>query len=796
MLDLYACEKLCYFVAEKKDRYYWKHEMVENEERKISFGLKSMKSLSRFRKKRRDMHFYHLDNTENLSWKIKLSYCAPTLSTLPIVLLLAVYGTQFYETLGANLAYISFFIALARSFDVVSDPLMSYLTDSFRSKYGRRRPFIITGCWLYSIFMVLLLSPPRLSSVGLSMWFGFFYVLFFLASTYTNIPYDALGPELTDNYEDRSRLFFVSGLFDGFGALIAIIFPVSLSNYINFTTVCPDALKSCYSTTGIGTACHTTAGTEDFATYSIGKLDALLYNVTNCNQVITSQGEVNTQAGCIEGVHCFCQCALNCSTNCKLDNERRAYNYVGIFFGLWYTATMVNCFLQIRERGQIKKESEENKKEEMPAPPMVPSMLNTLKNHPFKKLLPAWACDAVVNGIIASMMTYFVRYVIRPEYSDGCIGRSTESWKCNSQYVLGASVTMLLFVAFLSTPIWLFVNQKVGKRKAWLLWSFTMALTNILFIFVGQGDVMPCIIITGINGLPFGAKFLADAILSDIIDYDEFLSGARSEATYTMFKSFLPKIGAIPASAIPIALLNSFGHVAPIDGVIQRQPAFIETYVRLVAVIIPTTISIIGFVIKLQFPFKDKAQVDMISEGVGKHLLKQSGIDPVTRNEIAYIAVTPEEQGEIYRLDYFPSTAFVENYALQAEQSINGKENPANVLLVKKMKFQFTTGLCCLFVSMLISFFTFSLMSDAQLSFVPVLAIIAVGVSFTSSGFCYLRYLAAQDLAKRPPTMAILQLAIEQRRNVEQTHQRTSTASKSIQVRPKNSTPTETSDPQ
>lgn len=47
-------------------------------------------------------------------------------------------------------------------------------------------------------------------------------------NTYSNIPYDALGPELTDNYEDRSRLFFISGLFDGFGTILTVTTPVGL----------------------------------------------------------------------------------------------------------------------------------------------------------------------------------------------------------------------------------------------------------------------------------------------------------------------------------------------------------------------------------------------------------------------------------------------------------------------------------------------------------------------------------------------------------------------------------------
>ena len=50
---------------------------------------------------------------------------------------------------------------------------------------------------------------------------------------------------------------------------------------------------------------------------------------------------------------------------------------------------------------------------------MVPSLLNTFNNKPFAMLLPAWAFDNIANAIIASMMTYYVRYIIKPEYSNG-----------------------------------------------------------------------------------------------------------------------------------------------------------------------------------------------------------------------------------------------------------------------------------------------------------------------------------------------------------------------------------------
>merc|ERR1719236_116131 len=102
-----------------------------------------------------------------------------------------------------------------------------------------------------------------------------------------------------------------------------------------------------------------------------------------------------------------------------------------------------------------------------------------------------------------------------------------------------------------------------------------MAVTVPLWVVCHQsmkGGVEYFLFASAMNGAPLGAKFLADAVLADIIDYDEFLTGSRREATYTMFKSFLPKIMAIPSMAIPISLMNAIGHVPPKNGMIQEQP--------------------------------------------------------------------------------------------------------------------------------------------------------------------------------------------------------------------------------
>jgi Na+/melibiose symporter-like transporter len=176
-------------------------------------------------KLRRHAHYKQISlQGGRLSKKIRVSYGAPTLvhqTAAPTVIQL--YALVFYEALGMTLATQAAIMAIARSLDVITDPSMSYITDNFQSKHGRRRPFIITGCWVYSIALVLLMTPglgAELSPGLLNTWFACTYIFFFLSSTYCAIPYDALGPELTDNYDDRNELFMFSNLFSLAGTLV------------------------------------------------------------------------------------------------------------------------------------------------------------------------------------------------------------------------------------------------------------------------------------------------------------------------------------------------------------------------------------------------------------------------------------------------------------------------------------------------------------------------------------------------------------------------------------------------
>ena len=67
----------------------------------------------------------------------------------------------------------------------VSDPVMAFVTDSVRSPMGRRRPFLATGCVPYAVLLLFLMYPAAGVGAGLPVYFGCFYIFFYLANTYT-----------------------------------------------------------------------------------------------------------------------------------------------------------------------------------------------------------------------------------------------------------------------------------------------------------------------------------------------------------------------------------------------------------------------------------------------------------------------------------------------------------------------------------------------------------------------------------------------------------------------------------
>lgn len=112
--------------------------------------------------------------------------------------------------LGMNPALVGLLGALPRAFDAMIDPVMGYVSDTTRSRWGRRRPYIFVGAITSGLALIALWSLP--GGQGERFYFWWFLVgslVFYVAYTVFAAPWVALGYELTPDYHERTRLMGV-----------------------------------------------------------------------------------------------------------------------------------------------------------------------------------------------------------------------------------------------------------------------------------------------------------------------------------------------------------------------------------------------------------------------------------------------------------------------------------------------------------------------------------------------------------------------------------------------------------
>jgi len=125
--------------------------------------------------------------------------------------------------LGMSLAMVGTILMLARFTDVLTDPIMGEISDRWRTRFGRRRPWLLVGMPIMMLGVYKLFIPP--ADVGI--WYFLIYLtLFFVGSTMIALPHRAWGAELSTDYHQRSRVtasreFFVLG-----GLMLAALVPM------------------------------------------------------------------------------------------------------------------------------------------------------------------------------------------------------------------------------------------------------------------------------------------------------------------------------------------------------------------------------------------------------------------------------------------------------------------------------------------------------------------------------------------------------------------------------------------
>jgi GPH family glycoside/pentoside/hexuronide:cation symporter len=213
-------------------------------------------------------------------------------------------------------------------------------------------------------------------------------------------------------------------------------------------------------------------------------------------------------------------------------------------------------------------------------PAFAPGSLKSIvRNRPFLILLTAYTIGAFGSNLPATLILYYVQYVLQSSRAD---------------------LFLLIYFAsgILLLPVWIRISKRIGKKNAWLA---SIAVNTCAFsgvYFLGVGDEWAYAVRVAVSGMGFGTTLaLPSAIQADVIDYDEFLTDRRKEGWYIGIWSVIKKLAAAVGVGAGLTLLGMSGY-APGK---EQSPEFVQS-LKVLYALVPSACNAVAFAIALTFP--------------------------------------------------------------------------------------------------------------------------------------------------------------------------------------------------
>ncbi len=135
-------------------------------------------------------------------------------------------------------------LLVVKIWDAVNDPFMGWLTDRTVSRHGRRRPWLLYGALPFGLMFAVQWVVPPFGDAGKFIFYLIVALLFDTAFTVVNVPYTALTPELTRDYDERTSLNSFRFAFSiGGGLIAAVLHPIVVNSFCADAQACQGAAQ-------------------------------------------------------------------------------------------------------------------------------------------------------------------------------------------------------------------------------------------------------------------------------------------------------------------------------------------------------------------------------------------------------------------------------------------------------------------------------------------------------------------------------------------------------------------------
>ena len=153
----------------------------------------------------------HTAHTTKVHMGQKIAFGFGMLANQMFPAILGIFMVVLVQDLGFPGWMWSLIYFFPRIFDSITDPIMGFISDNTKSKWGRRRQYVFFGGLLMGIAYIFMWQLFKENSLNFNFWYFFFWsVIFYLGLTLFSVPYVAMGYEMSDDFHERTSIMAIA----------------------------------------------------------------------------------------------------------------------------------------------------------------------------------------------------------------------------------------------------------------------------------------------------------------------------------------------------------------------------------------------------------------------------------------------------------------------------------------------------------------------------------------------------------------------------------------------------------
>lgn len=508
-----------------------------------------------------------------LSFWTKLAFGAgdlgPAMTANVLVFFLLFFFTQ---VAGLPPGLAGSILAVGKVSDALNDPIIGWLSDRTRTRWGRRLPWLLAGALPFgALFALQWWVPPGWGDWALFAYYAAIGVLFNVAYTTINLPYAALTPELTTDYNERTSLNSFRFAFSLGGSIVSLLLAQQI-----FQALPDDPLKQ-YLLLGGSIALMATLPTF---------WCALSLKERGVRAVLA-----RSQRRWLGGILLGLTLTLFVAGAIGFQQGKGLVFVLAAIFGLLLGAFGLTLLNVAPERAS----------EEVPPPaqtlPLGQQVRVAFANRAFLFVIGIYLFSWLAVQLTASILPFFVSSWMQLE---------AETFARVALCVQGTALVLLF--------VWSAIARRTGKKATFAAGIGLWLVAQVGLILVQPGQEGWLYGLAALAGMGVSVAYLIPwSLVPDVIDLDELNTGQRREGVYYGFMVLLQKIGLAAGLFIVGQGLQWAGFIESTPGEpLPVQPESALLAIRLTVAPLPAFFLLASLVLAYFYPISRAAHTEIL----------------------------------------------------------------------------------------------------------------------------------------------------------------------------------------